>query len=151
MRIADRDWQHYAHALEQARLGAAEGGVPIGAALVTGDTVLGVGRNRRVQAGSVIRHGEIDCLENAGRLPAGTYRRATMYTTLSPCSMCAGAVLLYRVPRVVIGERRTFLGAEELLTQHGIEIVLLDDEHAVALMSEFVAARPELWHEDIGS
>lgn len=139
-----------AAAVEQARIGRAEGGIPIGAALVVDGEVLATGRNRRVQMGSVIRHGETDCLENAGRLPARVYARATMYTTLSPCAMCTGAVLLYGIPRVVIGENKTFLGREDLLRQHGVEVVVLDDPECVQMMSEFIAERPELWNEDIG-
>lgn len=139
-----------AAAVEQARIGRAEGGIPIGAALVVDGEVLATGRNRRVQMGSVIRHGETDCLENAGRLPARVYARATMYTTLSPCAMCTGAVLLYGIPRVVIGENKTFLGREDLLRQHGVAVVVLDDPECVQMMSEFIAERPELWNEDIG-
>ncbi|KWX00994.1 Cytosine deaminase [Carbonactinospora thermoautotrophica] len=137
-------------AIEQAWLGLAEGGIPIGAALVADGKVLGVGRNRRVQLGSVIRHGETDCLENAGRLPARVYQRATLYTTLSPCYLCAGAVLLYGIPRVVIGENRTFTASEGLLRQHGVELVVLDLDECVQMMRDFIAANPALWHEDIG-
>ncbi len=137
-------------AIEQARIGGAEGGIPIGAALVADGRVLGAGRNRRVQDGSVIRHGEMDALENAGRRPAALYRRATIYTTLSPCHMCAGAILLYGIRRVVLGENRTFLGAEDLLRGHGVEVVDLDREDCAELMSRFVSDHPELWHEDIG-
>ncbi|WP_448070631.1 nucleoside deaminase [Georgenia yuyongxinii] len=137
-------------ALAEARTGRAEGGIPIGAALVVDGEVRAVGRNRRVQAASAIRHGETDCLENAGRLPAGVYARATMVTTLSPCDMCAGAILLYKIPRVVIGENRTFHGAEDLLRARGVELVVLDDAACVALMGSFIAAQPALWHEDIG-
>jgi cytosine/creatinine deaminase len=124
--------------------------VPIGAVLVADDRLLGAGHNRRVQQGSAIRHGETDALENAGRLAARVYRSATMYTTLSPCDMCTGAVLLYGIPRVVIGENRTFLGAEDLLRSRGVEVVVADDLECVALMAEFIAAHPQLWHEDIG-
>ena len=137
-------------AIEEARLGRAEGGIPIGAALVADGRVLGAGRNRRVQLGSVIRHGETDALEMAGRLPASVYRRTTMYTTLSPCHMCTGAILLYGIPRVVLGENRTFLGAEDLLRAHGVEVVNLDSEECYRLMQEFIAEHPELWNEDIG-
>lgn len=145
------DARFLALAVEQARLGRAEGGIPIGAALVAGDgSVLGVGRNRRVQLGSPIRHGETDALEAAGRLPARTYSASTMYTTLSPCDMCTGAVLLYDVPRVVIGQHRTFLGGEALLRSRGVEVVVVDDLECVALMTDFLAAEPQLWHEDIG-
>jgi cytosine/creatinine deaminase len=137
-------------AIEQARAGRAEGGIPIGAALVSDGRVLGAGRNRRVQLGSAIRHGETDALEAAGRLPASVYRRATMYTTLSPCHMCTGAILLYGIPRVVLGENRTFMGAEDLLRAHGVEVVNLDSEECYRLMQEFIAEHPELWNEDIG-
>lgn len=137
-------------ALEQARIGRSEGGIPIGAALVVDGEVLGAGRNRRVQLGSPIRHGETDALEVAGRLPASVYRRATMYTTLSPCHMCTGAILLYEIPRVVLGENRTFMGAEDLLRAHGVEVVNLDSEECYRLMQDFIAEHPELWNEDIG-
>ena len=137
-------------ALDQARTGLAEGGIPIGAALVVDGAVLAAGRNRRVQQGSAIRHGETDALENAGRLTAEVYARATMVTTLSPCPMCTGAVLLYGIPRVVIGENRTFLGAEDLLRERGVEVVVLDDPACVALMTGFIRDQPRLWNEDIG-
>jgi creatinine deaminase len=137
-------------AIDQARIGRSEGGIPIGAALVVDGEVLGAGRNRRVQLGSPIRHGETDALEAAGRLPASVYRRATMYTTLSPCHMCTGAILLYEIPRVVLGENRTFLGAEDLLRANGIEVVNVDSEECYRLMQEFIAEHPELWNEDIG-
>ena len=146
----DRDHEFLAHAIEQARIGRDEGGVPIGAALVADDRVLGVGHNRRVQDGSAIRHGETDALENVGRLPASVYRRATMYTTLSPCDMCTGAILLYGIPRVVMGENRTFVGGEDYLRARGVEVVNLDSEECVELMREFIAAHPEIWNEDIG-
>ena len=137
-------------AIEQASIGAAEGGVPVGAALVAGGVVLGAGRNRRVQHGSPIHHGETDALAQAGRLSAATYAGATMFTTLSPCSMCSGAILLYGIPRVVIGENRTFLGEEELLRARGVEVVVVDDERCVALMDRFIAEKPHEWNEDIG-
>jgi cytosine/creatinine deaminase len=137
-------------AIAEARLGLAEGGVPVGAALAVAGEILATGRNRRVQLGSVIRHGEMDCLENAGRLPAAVYARATMYTTLSPCPMCAGAILLYGIPRVVLGEDRTFRGAEEELTGHGVEVVNLDSAACADLMREFIDAHPDIWNEDIG-
>jgi cytosine deaminase len=137
-------------AIEQARIGRSEGGVPIGAALVADGVVLGAGRNRRVQLGSPIRHGETDALEVAGRQRAPVYRRSTMYTTLSPCHMCTGAILLYEIPRVVIGENRTFLGAEDLLRAHGVEVVVVDSEECYRLMQEFIAEHPEIWFEDIG-
>ena len=137
-------------AIEQARTGRAEGGVPIGAALVADRVVLGAGRNRRVQLGSPIRHGETDALEVAGRQPPSVYRRSTMYTTLSPCHMCTGAILLYEIPRVVIGENRTFIGAEDLLRGHGVEVVVVDSEECYRLMQEFITEHPEIWNEDIG-
>jgi cytosine deaminase len=137
-------------AIAEARVGAGEGGVPIGAALVADGRVLGVGHNRRVQQGSAIRHGEPDALENVGRLPASVYRRSTMYTTLSPCDMCSGAMLLYGIPRVVIGENRTFMGAEDLLRSRGVEIVNLDSPECKTLMDDFIAAHPDIWNEDIG-
>jgi cytosine/creatinine deaminase len=132
-------------AIEQARLGLEEGGIPIGAVLVVGEDVMGAGRNRRVQMG-----GETDALENAGRLHASVYARSTMYTTLSPCHMCTGAILLYGIPRVVMGENETFLGAEDLLTSRGVEVVNMGSEECVAMMREFIAEHPELWNEDIG-
>lgn len=138
-------------AIEQARIGRDEGGVPIGAVLVDADgTVLGAGRNRRVQLGSAIRHGETDALEQAGRLPASVYRRSTMVTTLSPCDMCTGAILLFGIPRVVVGEHRTFMGGEALLRERGVEVVDLDSPECVTLMRDFIAARPDVWNEDIG-
>jgi len=142
--------QLLAPALEEARRGRDEGGVPIGAALVVDGQVLAVGHNRRVQEGSAIKHGETDCLEAAGRLPASVYARATMVTTLSPCDMCTGAILLYKIPRVIIGENRTFLGGEELLRSRGVEVVVLDDAECVELMEDFIAREPALWNEDIG-
>lgn len=137
-------------ALDEARTGRAEGGIPIGAALVVDGQAVATGRNRRVQLGSAIRHGETDCLENAGRLPASTYARATMYTTLSPCDMCTGAVLLYGIPRVVLGENATFVGGEDLLRARGVEVVDLDSAECRELMAAFVAEPPALWDEDIG-
>ena len=136
-------------AIEQARIGRDEGGVPIGAALVADGRVLGAGHNRRIQQGSAIRHGETDALEVAGRLPASAYRRSTMYTTLSPCDMCTGAILLYGIPRVVIGENRTFVGGEDYLRSRGVEVVNLDADACVELMREFIARRPDIWNEDI--
>ncbi|MCH8985543.1 MAG: nucleoside deaminase [Acidobacteria bacterium] len=137
-------------AIAEARNGLAEGGIPIGAVLVAGGDVLGRGRNRRVQMGSAIRHGETDALEAAGRQPASVYQRATMYTTLSPCDMCTGAILLYGIPRVVIGENTTFVGGEGYLRQRGVEVVNLDSAECKQLMVDFIAASPELWNEDIG-
>jgi creatinine deaminase len=144
----DRHWLDAA--IAEARKGRDEGGVPIGAALVADGRLLGAGHNRRVQSGSPIHHGETDALANAGRLPARAYRRSTMYTTLSPCDMCAGAVLLYDIPRVVIGEHETFLGAEDLLRGRGVEIVVADDAECIEMMRAFIAEHPQLWHEDIG-
>jgi cytosine deaminase len=137
-------------AVAEARAGLAEGGIPIGAALVHDGKVLGVGHNRRVQLGSAIRHGETDCLENVGRLPATVYAASTMVTTLSPCDMCTGAILLYGIPRVVVGENSTFYGGEDYLRARGVEVVVLDDAECVAMMQDFIAANPELWNEDIG-
>ena len=137
-------------AIEEARAGAREGGIPIGSVLVIDGAVKGRGHNRRVQRGSAVLHAEMDCLENAGRLTPGDYRRATLYTTLSPCDMCSGAVLLYKIPRVVIGENRTFRGAEDLLRARGVALQLLDNAECVRLMQEFIAAHPALWNEDIG-
>jgi len=144
----DRRWLDVA--IDQARTGAAEGGIPIGAALIADDQLLGAGRNRRVQSGSPIHHGETDALAQAGRLPADVYRRTTMFTTLSPCDMCTGAILLYRIPRVVIGENTTFLGAEDLLRARGVQVVVADDETCAELMRVFIDEHPQLWSEDIG-
>lgn len=137
-------------AIEEARQGVSEGGIPIGSLLVHRGTILGRGHNRRVQRGSVILHAEMDALENAGRMPAAIYRESVLYTTLSPCPMCSGAILLYGIPRVVIGENRTFMGEEELLRSRGVQVEVLQDEECIALMGEFIENRPELWHEDIG-
>lgn len=137
-------------AIEEARAGRDEGGVPIGGALVIDGEVVGRGHNRRVQSNSAIRHGETDALEDAGRLSARQYARATMYTTLSPCHMCTGAILLYRIPRVVMGENRTFRGAEDLLREHGVEVVNLESEECVRMMEAFIREHPEIWYEDIG-
>ncbi len=145
-----RDRGFLAHAIAEARAGLAEGGIPIGAALVVDGEVVAVGRNRRVQKGSPTLHGETDCLENAGRLPASVYARATMVTTLSPCDMCTGAILLYGIPRVIVGENRTFYGGEDYLRSRGVTVDVLDDAECVALMTGFIAASPELWNEDIG-
>jgi cytosine deaminase len=150
MPIQPDDQRFLEIAIDQARIGRDEGGVPIGAALVADGRVLGAGHNRRVQQGSAIRHGETDALEVAGRLPASVYRRATMYTTLSPCDMCTGAILLYGIPRVVLGENRTFVGGEDYLRSRGVEVVNLGSDACVALMNEFIAARPDVWNEDIG-
>jgi cytosine/creatinine deaminase len=137
-------------ALEQARQGLSEGGIPIGAVLVHGGRIIGQGHNRRVQKGSAILHGEMDALENAGRLPASIYRECELYTTLSPCAMCSGAILLYQIPKVVIGENRTFLGEEQLLRSRGVQVEVLQDADCIELMERFIEQRPELWNEDIG-
>lgn len=144
------DEELLALALAEAKVGLAEGGIPIGAALAHGDRLLGVGHNRRVQMGSAIRHGETDCLENVGRLPASIYAESTMATTLSPCDMCTGAILLYGIPRLVIGENSTFYGGEDYLRARGVEVMVVDDEECKAMMQEFIARNPELWNEDIG-
>ncbi len=146
----DADRRFLALAVAEARTGWDEGGVPIGAALVVDGEVLAVGRNRRVQLGSAIRHGETDCVENAGRQPAAVYRRSTLYTTLSPCWMCAGTALLYGIPRIVVGENRSFQVSEALLRSHGVQVDVLDDPACVALMQRLLAERPALWLEDIG-
>ncbi|AOE87190.1 nucleoside deaminase [Pseudomonas sp. TCU-HL1] len=137
-------------AIEEARQGLAEGGIPIGSVIVHKDRIIGRGHNRRVQEDSAIKHGEMDAFENAGRQPASVYREAVLYTTLSPCSMCSGAILLYGISRVVIGENRTFLGEEELLRSRGVQLEVLQDAECVKLMEDFIKARPELWNEDIG-
>lgn len=137
-------------AIEEARQGLAEGGIPIGSVIVHRGRIIGRGHNRRVQQGSAIRHGEMDALENAGRQPASVYRESVLYTTLSPCAMCSGAILLYGIPRVVVGENRTFLGEEDLLRSRGVQVEVLQDPDCVALMADFIARRPELWNEDIG-
>ncbi len=148
--VSATDRVHLAAAVAAARAGRAEGGIPIGAALVVDGKVLATGSNKRVQQGSAIRHGETDCLENAGRLPASVYARATIVTTLSPCDMCSGAILLYKIPRVIVGENRTFYGAEDLLRSRGVEVIVVDDAECTAMMSDFIAAEPSLWNEDIG-
>lgn len=137
-------------AIAEARAGLAEGGIPIGSVLVIDGDIVGRGHNRRVQKGSATLHAEMDCLENAGRLNAGDYRRAVLYSTLSPCDMCSGASLLYGIPRIVIGENRTFRGPEEYLRRRGVVLQIVDDEECVRLMREFIAAYPALWNEDIG-
>ena len=137
-------------AVNEARLGLAEGGVPIGSVLVLDGVIVGRGHNQRVQQGSVVLHAEMAALEDAGRLSAAEYRRSTLYTTLSPCAMCTGAALLYGIPRVVVGENQTFLGREDLLAGEGVVVEVLDDEACVELMTTFIAADPDLWNEDIG-
>ena len=137
-------------AIEEARQGLLEGGIPIGSVLVCQDRIIGRGHNRRVQQGSTVLHGEMDALENAGRQPAAVYGNSTIYTTLSPCSMCSGAILLYGIPRVVIGENKTFTGEEELLRSRGVEVTILQEPECIKLMEDFIAANPKLWNEDIG-
>lgn len=143
-------WPGLEAAIEEALTGRDEGGIPIGSTLEVDGEIVGRGRNRRVQKGSPTLHGEIDALENAGRLAASVYRRSTIYTTLSPCSMCTGAILLYEIPRVVIGENRTFLGEEDLLRSRGVTVEVVDDQRCVELMTRFIAENHELWNEDIG-
>lgn len=140
----------FAAAIEEAKLGLAEAGIPIGSVLVCDDRIIGRGHNQRVQQDSIIHHAEMNCLENAGRLRAAVYRRCTLYSTLSPCPMCSGAVLLYRIPHVVIGENLTFKGPEEYLRSQGVSLEVRQDPECIRLMREFIAARPELWNEDIG-
>jgi cytosine deaminase len=137
-------------AIDEARQGLAEGGIPIGSVLVMDGQVIGRGHNRRVQKGSAILHAEMDCLENAGRLKASDYRRAVLYSTLSPCDMCSGTALLYGILRIVIGENRTFRGPEEYVRSRGVALEIVDDAECYQLMQEFIAAHPELWNEDIG-
>jgi cytosine/creatinine deaminase len=137
-------------AIEEAEQGRAEGGIPIGAVLVHADRIIGRGHNRRVQQGSAVLHGEMDALERAGRQPAAVYRESAIYTTLSPCAMCTGAILLYGIPRVVVGENRTFLGEEALLRSRGVQVEVVQDERCIRMMEQFIAERPELWNEDIG-
>jgi cytosine deaminase len=137
-------------ALEEAQKGFAEGGIPIGSVLVIDGRVVGRGHNRRVQRGSAILHAEMDCLENSGRLRPADYRRATLYSTLSPCDMCSGTALLYRIPKIVIGENRTFRGPEDYVRSRGVALEIIDSDECFQLMQRFIAAHPELWNEDIG-
>jgi cytosine deaminase len=137
-------------AIEEAQAGLAEGGIPIGSVLVHRGEILGRGHNRRVQRGSAILHGEMDALENAGRLPANVYRESVLYTTLSPCAMCSGAILLYGIPHVIVGENRTFMGEEELLRARGVVVEVVQDETCIAMMETFIREQPQLWNEDIG-
>ena len=137
-------------AIDQARLGEREGGIPIGSVIVHRGEIIGRGHNRRVQRGSAVLHGEMDALENAGRRPATVYRQCTLYTTLSPCAMCSGAILLYGIPRVVVGENHTFMGEEALLASRGVEVIVLQDPRCIEMMTDFIATHPELWNEDIG-
>lgn len=137
-------------AIDEARQGMKEGGIPIGSVIVHDGRILGRGHNRRVQKGSTVLHGEMDAFENAGRQSAQVYRESVLYTTLSPCPMCSGAILLYGIPRIIVGENKTFMGDEELLRSRGVNVDVVQDETCIAMMREFIAARPELWNEDIG-
>ena len=137
-------------ALDEARKSASEGGIPIGSILVHEGRIIGRGHNCRVQTGSPIDHGEMNCLRNAGRLPAKVYRNCTLYSTLSPCPMCSGAIVLYNIPRLVVGENQTFLGAEDYLRANGVHVTILEDTECIQLMSGFIQANPQLWNEDIG-
>jgi creatinine deaminase len=148
--VTPKNDQFMQAAIEEARAGLAEGGIPIGSVLVHQGKIIGSGHNRRVQQGSAVLHGEMDALENAGRQAAAVYRDSVIFTTLSPCSMCSGAILLYGIPHVVVGENQTFMGEEDLLRQRGVTVEVLQSAECVALMREFIAARPELWNEDIG-
>ena len=141
---------YLAAAVEEARKGEAAGGIPIGSVLVVDGEIVGRGHNQRVQQGSAIRHAEMDCLENAGRLSANTYRNATLYSTLSPCDMCSGAILLYGIPRVVVGENETFQGPEEYLRERGVNIDVVNNADCIQMMRNFILRNPELWDEDIG-
>jgi cytosine deaminase len=142
--------EHMQAAIEEAGKGLSEGGIPIGSVLVHKGKIIGRGHNRRIQKNSAILHGEMDALENAGRLPASLYRECVLYTTLSPCPMCSGAILLYGIPKVVIGENLTFMGEEELLRSRGVQLEVLQNESCINMMREFIAKNPELWNEDIG-
>lgn len=142
--------QFLSAAIDEARHGLSEGGIPIGSVLVIDDEIVGRGHNRRVQQGSAILHAEMDAIENAGRLSAADYRRSVLFTTLSPCDMCSGTALLYHIPKVVIGENRTFRGPEEYLKSRGVELTVLDDAECIQLMEEFIRTNPRLWNEDIG-
>ncbi len=137
-------------AIEQAQIGLREGGIPIGSVLVIEGVIVGRGHNQRVQRGSAILHAEMDCLENAGRLSASEYAQATLYSTLSPCDMCSGTALLYKIPRIIIGENRTFQGPEDYLRSRGVDLLVVDDQECVRLMREFIRTCPTLWNEDIG-
>ena len=137
-------------AVEEAQQGLNEGGIPIGSVLVFEGRIIGRGHNRRIQKGSAILHGEMDCLENAGRLPAAIYRSCTLYTTLSPCPMCSGAIVLYKIPHVIVGENQTFLGAEDYLHAQGVRIEVVQDDRCIQLMRRFIAEHSQLWNEDIG-
>ena len=142
--------QYLTEAIKEAKKSLSEGGIPIGSVLVHEGKVIGRGHNCRVQTGSAIDHGEMNCLRNAGRLSSRIYRNSTIYSTLSPCPMCSGAIVLYRIPRVIIGENTTFLGAEEYMRSNGVELQIIQDQECIQLMSDFIKVNPELWNEDIG-
>ena len=137
-------------AIEEAQIGLAEGGIPIGSVIVYRGKIIGRGHNQRVQSGSAILHGEMSAFENAGRQPASIYQESVLYTTLSPCAMCSGAILLYGIPKVVIGENQTFMGEENLLKSRGVKVEVMQDASCIALMRDFIASKPQLWNEDIG-
>ncbi len=140
----------FEEAINQANIGLQEGGIPIGSVLVYDNKILGAGYNKRVQEGSVVLHGEMDALENAGRQKSAVYKKSTLYTTLSPCPMCAGTIILYGIPKVVIGEHKTFMGEEDLLRAKGVEVVVLNDAECISMMTQFIREKPQLWNEDIG-
>lgn len=142
--------EHMQEAIEQAQKSFAEGGIPIGSVISYQGSIIGRGHNKRIQDGSVIRHGEMDALENAGRQPASVYKQSIIYTTLSPCPMCTGAIILYGIPLVIIGENKTFMGAEEQLRRHGVEVVVLQNQDCIDMMASFILENPKLWNEDIG-
>jgi cytosine deaminase len=150
LNISKDDIRFYHEAFLEAQLGLKEGGIPIGSVLVCEGKILGRGHNRRIQNASVILHGEMDAFENAGRLPADIYERCTLYTTLSPCSMCSGTSILYKIPRIVIGENQNFMGDESLLKSKGVELIVLQDKDTIHMMKEFILKNPTLWNEDIG-
>jgi cytosine deaminase len=142
--------EFFKEAIIEAKKGLQEGGIPIGSVLVHNGQIIGRGHNKRIQKGSVILHGEMDALENAGRQSAFVYKESILYTTLSPCSMCSGAILLYGIPKVVIGENQTFIGSEKLLMDNGVDVIVLDNKECISLMQDFIKSSPELWNEDIG-
>lgn len=142
--------QFFEEAVNQAKIGLQEGGIPIGSVIVHDNKILGKGHNKRIQEGSVVLHGEMDALENAGRQKAAVYKESILYTTLSPCPMCSGTIILYGIPKVVVGENRTFLGEEDLLRSKGIEVIVLNDAECIDMMTKFINEKPQLWNEDIG-
>lgn len=142
--------QFFEEAVNQAKIGLQEGGIPIGSVIVHDNKILGKGHNKRIQEGSVVLHGEMDALENAGRQKAAVYKESVLYTTLSPCPMCSGTIILYGIPKVVVGENRTFLGEEDLLRSKGVEVIVLNDAECIDMMTKFINEKPQLWNEDIG-